>query len=346
MAAVAPIQPFNHPHSSVIASALKDDSALHDDFVPMNDRLIADLLAGLRKPIKEVSPMWLYDERGSELFDAISEQPEYYPTRTELKLMERHAGAMAERIGHDAALIEFGSGTSMKTRLLLDHLHEPRAYVPIDVAGIHLLDAAGAIAREYPSLAVMPLCADFTKPFDLPAKAAAAERRVVYFPGSTLGNFDPPAAKRLLQSIHHLVGLSGAALIGLDLKKDAAALERAYQDAAGFTEQFNFNCLRHLNREAQANFALSQFEHQVLWVEAASRIEMRLISRRDQVVMVAGEPIHFDAGEYVRTICSYKYTLESFAQLAAAAGFDVREVWLDDEYQFSVQLLEPRTPRD
>lgn len=305
-------------------------------------QLSGEVLAGLRKSPKQLSPVWFYDELGSVLFDQICELPEYYVTRTELAIMQAHAGEIGRHIGPHAALIEYGSGTSLKTRLLLDPLESPCIYVPVDIARAHLLDAAGALAREYPALRITPVCADFTQPFELPPHAAAAERRVVYFPGSTIGNFESGAARKLLQSIHTLVGPKGAALIGVDLKKDPTVLERAYNDSAGTTAEFNLNALRHLNRELGTDFHIDAFQHEACWVETHSRIEMHLISRADQTVHLGDEAIHIRRGERLLTECCHKYTLENFAALAGSAGFHVEHVWTDAQRLFSVQLLQPR----
>ena len=305
-------------------------------------QLSDEVLAGLRQSPKQLSPVWFYDELGSVLFDQICELPEYYVTRTELAIMQAHATEMGHHLGPHAALIEYGSGTSLKTRLLLDQLEMPRIYVPVDIARTHLLDAAGALARDYPTLRIAPVCADFTQPFELPAHAAVADRRVVYFPGSTIGNFDAGAALNLLQSIHNLVGANGAALIGADLKKDPRVLERAYNDSAGATAEFNLNALRHLNRELGTDFCIDAFEHEACWVEAHSRIEMHLVSRADQVVHLGEEAISIARGERLLTECCHKYTLESFAELAGRAGLQVERVWTDPQSLFSVQLLQPR----
>jgi L-histidine Nalpha-methyltransferase len=320
------------------SSAVSPDRVLN----PAPTRLSDEVLAGLRRTPKQLSPVWFYDELGSVLFDQICEVPEYYLTRTELAIMSTHAAEMGHHIGPHAALIEYGSGTSLKTRLLLDQLDMPRIYVPVDIARTHLLDAAGALARDYATLRIAPVCADFTQPFELPAHAAVADRRVVYFPGSTIGNFDPASARALLQSIRDLVGSQGAALIGVDLKKDREVLERAYNDAAGATAEFNLNALRHLNRELGTDFRLDGFEHEACWVEAQSRIEMHLVSREDQVVHLGEDEVHIARGERLLTECCHKYTLESFAELAGAAGFHVERVWTDAGEKFSVQLLEPR----
>jgi dimethylhistidine N-methyltransferase len=306
------------------------------------DELTESVVEGLRKSPKELSPVWFYDERGSTLFDDICELPEYYITRTEMAIMRRHVDEMSQAIGPRAALIEFGSGTSEKTRLLLDRLDEPAAYVPVDIAHEHLLAAANRLAGDYPALRILPVCADFTQPFDLPPQIAFAQRRVVYFPGSTLGNFEKTQAQRLLSTMRTIVGHRGAVLIGIDLKKDPRMLEQAYDDGAGVTAKFNLNALRHLNREVGSNFDLDAFEHLALWVENQSRIEMHLVSTRDQVVRIGQERIAFARGEHLRTEYCHKYTLESFTNLAAKADLRVVRVWMDAEAKFSVLLLEAK----
>jgi L-histidine Nalpha-methyltransferase len=304
--------------------------------------LTQSVLDGLKKPQKELSPVWFYDELGSFLFDNICELPEYYLTRAEIAIMRQHAPEMAQHIGRDAAIIELGSGTSLKTRLLLDQIEMPATYVPVDIAREHLLDAAGAIARDYPDLRVLPVCANFAQEFALPAYIANAERRVVYFPGSTIGNFDLADTQRLLTRIRGMIGCSGAVLIGVDLRKDPRVLHRAYNDDAGVTAEFNLNALRHLNRELNADFDLDAFEHAAIWVENKSRIEMHLVSKHDQKVHIGDEELKIRQGEHIRTEYSHKYTLESFADLVANADLSVTRVWMDPQKQFSVQLLEPR----
>ena len=305
------------------------------------DALTAGVLEGLKKEPKEISPVWFYDELGSFLFDNICELPEYYITRTELQIMHGHAGEMAQYVGPEAALIEFGSGTSLKTRLLLDRLDNPLAYVPVDISREHLFTAAGSLAKDYPELHIAPVCADFTQQFELPQFIQASDRRVIYFPGSTLGNFDRQQARALLVRMRELAGKNGAVLIGIDLRKDPQVLERAYDDSAGVTAEFNINALRHVNRELGADFDLDAFEHMAVWVENESRIEMHLVSKRDQVVHLGGEKVHIASGEHMRTEYCHKYTLESFGELAATAGLAVKRVWTDANKLFSVQLLEP-----
>jgi dimethylhistidine N-methyltransferase len=306
------------------------------------DQLTMDALAGLRKSPKQLSPVWFYDEEGSSLFDSICELPEYYLTRTEMQIMSEHAAEMAQLIGPHAALIEFGSGASDKTRLLLDKLESPACYIPIDISRDYLYESAGLLARDYPELRITPVCADFTQPFDLPVHIAAAHRRVVYFPGSTLGNFETEAARHVLTTMREIIGQKGAVLIGIDLRKDPSVLRKAYNDAAGVTAEFNLNALRHINRELGADFDIDAFEHNALWVEDMSRIEMHLISKRDQEIHLGEEIVKIRRGEHLRTECSHKYTLEGFAEMADGADLEVTHVWTDPDSQFSVQMLEPK----
>jgi L-histidine N-alpha-methyltransferase len=306
------------------------------------DRITLDTLEGLRRSPKQLSPVWFYDETGSRLFDCICELPEYYLTRTEMQIMDEHAAEMADLIGPNCALIEFGSGSSDKTRVLLAALDDVACYVPIDISREYLGESAKRLAQQFPELCIAPVCADFTQPFELPAQVAAASRRIVYFPGSTLGNFETQAARRLLSTMHAIIGSNGAVLIGIDLRKDPEILERAYNDADGITARFNLNALEHLNRELGADFDLNAFEHSAVWIEDMSRIEMRLISKRDQEVHLGRESIRFRRGEPIRTECCHKYTLEGFAELAASAGLEVTHVWTDAERKFSVQMLTSR----
>ena len=306
------------------------------------DALTSSVLDGLRMSPKQLSPVWFYDELGSTLFDSICELPEYYVTRTEMQIMQDHVSEMAAAIGPKVALIEYGSGSSLKTRLLLDKFKDVVSYVPIDISRDYLLETAATLARDYPNIAITPVVADFTQPFDLPPQISAAQRRVVYFPGSTLGNFERAQAARVLSSMRTIIGRRGAVLIGIDLKKDPGVLESAYDDSAGVTARFNLNALRHMNRELGSDFDLNAFEHRALWVEDHSRIEMHLVSKRDQVVHLGDEAVAIGRNEHLRTECSHKYTLEGFADLAAEADLSVTNVWTDVDRQFSVQLLEPR----
>lgn len=297
---------------------------------------IAEIHAGLARAPKTLSPKFFYDDRGSQLFDRITELPEYYLTRTEISIMESSVCEIAELTGPDASLIEFGSGSSLKTRILLQHLDRLAAYVPVDISRDHLVAAADVLARDFPHIEVLPVAADFTHPFALPQPKVMPRRNLVYFPGSTIGNFLPESAHALLQVMYQEAGADGALLIGVDLKKDQSILERAYNDEAGVTAEFNLNMLRRLNREFGANFDLGQFAHRAIYNEAFGRIEMHVVSQRSQKVTVAGRSFSFAAGETIRTECSHKYTTEEFARLAESAGFSVQRVWTDKANLFSV----------
>ncbi len=299
----------------------------------------ADVLRGLRAAKKHLPCKYFYDEAGSALFEQITELEEYYPTRTELGIMQRHAAEMAGLLGPRPLLIEYGSGSSVKTRLLLDHVRDPAGYVPIDVSGEHLRRSAHALGEQYPDVEVLPLCADFTRPLDLPACRKPAARRVVYFPGSTLGNFSPGEAIALLRQTAALCGRDGGLLLGVDLRKDPRIMEAAYNDRRGVTAAFNRNILVRINRELGAEFHLEQFAHRAWYDAARGRIEMHLVSRCDQVVRVAGVPFSFVAGESIHTENSYKYNLPVLTDLAEAGGFAVERVWSDARQYFSVAYL-------
>jgi dimethylhistidine N-methyltransferase len=304
------------------------------------ERFLADALAGLRQPRKTLPCKYFYDAEGSKLFDQICTLPEYYPTRTELGILRAHAPEMARCVGPDALLIEYGSGSSVKTRLLLDRLPRPAAYVPVDISREHLLATALALRLDYPGLPVLPVCADFTAPFALPTPPRPPARCVIYFPGSTIGNFSEAAAVALLAGVARRVGPGGGFLAGADLKKDPRVLERAYDDARGVTAAFNLNLLARMNRELDADFDLRRFRHRAVWVEAEGRVEMHLVSETEQFVHVGGVRIGFARGESICTEYSHKYTLDGFARLARGAGLAVRRVWTDRRQRFSVQYLE------
>jgi dimethylhistidine N-methyltransferase len=309
------------------------------DFGPARERLLSDALAGLLAPRKTLPCKYFYDERGSALFERICELDEYYPTRTELTILRARAGAMAAALGPDCLVLEYGSGSGVKTQLLLEHLERPVAYVPVDISREHLLRSAAALSARYPALPVLPVCADFTQPFALPRPPRPPRRRAAYFPGSTIGNFAPAEARKFLTQVAELCGPGGALLIGVDLKKSRAVLERAYDDALGVTAAFNANLLRRLNRELGADFQLDQFAHRAFWNEVEGRVEMHLVSRSAQEVRLAGRRVRFEAGETIHTENSYKYDLRGFASLARSAGFEVEQVWVDGAALFSVQAL-------
>ncbi len=296
-----------------------------------------ELIDGLTRPQKVISPKYFYDETGSELFDAICEQPEYYPTRTEIGILRGCVDEIADLVGLRPSVIEFGSGASLKIRILLSHLHEVAAYVPVDISREFLVRSADLLAADFPELEILPVAADFTKPFDLPNPKVMPERNLVFFPGSTIGNFSPDAAVSLMRVMRAEAKAGGALLIGVDLQKDTALLERAYNDAAGYTERFNLNMLAHVNERFGADFDLDAFEHRAIYDERLGRIEMHLVSRRRQTIRVGHAEIRMDAGEYILSECSHKYTLEGFAEMAAIAGFRIERVWTDADKLFSVQ---------
>ncbi|MGH7907750.1 MAG: L-histidine N(alpha)-methyltransferase [Candidatus Binataceae bacterium] len=301
----------------------------------------SDVLHGLSARNKTLPSKYLYDETGSRLFDQICELSEYYPTRTELAILRQHGARMAAMLGDNCLLIEFGSGSSLKTRLLLDHL-TPAAYIPIDISCEPLMESARSLARDYPHLDVRPVCADFTRPVELPELTRSALRRVVYFPGSTIGNFTPNDARALLQSAAHLCGSGGAMLLGADLKKNPRLIEAAYNDREGITAAFNLNLLVRINRELDGDFELGRFWHHALYNPREGRIEMHLVSRQEQRVGVAGQQFFFVEGESICTEYSYKYSLRGLRDLAEAAGFAVERVWTDDHRLFSAHYLTVR----
>jgi dimethylhistidine N-methyltransferase len=305
--------------------------------VTAQDNELAEILAGLKLPEKMVSPKYFYDERGSQLFDQITHLPEYYPTETELGIMLDNMPEIVALIGKQASLIEFGSGSSRKTRALLDGLEQQAVYVPVDISEDHLLASAAKIRSEHPGLEVLPVVADFTKPFALPSPTIMPLRNIVYFPGSTIGNFVHDTAHDLLEVMYEEAGQDGALLIGVDLQKDAEIIEGAYNDGGGVTAKFNLNMLMHLNREFGFDFDVDAFAHSAHYDHAEGRMELSLVSNRDQVVTTGNEKIVIADGESILTEYSHKYTLDGFAAMAARAGFAVEKVWMDAERLFSVQ---------
>jgi dimethylhistidine N-methyltransferase len=300
---------------------------------------LEEIVDGLKQDEKMISPKYFYDERGSQLFDEITRLPEYYPTETELGIMRDSIDEIAELAGKQASLIEFGSGSSLKTRILLENLDELAVYVPVDISEDHLLESALKLRSEFPELEVLPVVADFTRPFQLPSPAIMPLRNIVYFPGSTIGNFTRAAAQDLLRVMYGEAGAGGALLIGADLQKDPAIIERAYNDSAGVTAEFNRNMLNHLNREFGADFDPDAFAHSAVYNEVEGRIEMRLVSTRDQRFTLGPESFSLRKDEAILTEYSHKYTLEGFAAMARTAGFRVERVWMDAARLFSVQYL-------
>ena len=297
----------------------------------------AEILAGLGEPQKRLDPKWFYDERGSQLFDRITRLPEYYPTRTEMDILREHSGAIAECCGVDSLLIEPGSGSSEKARLLLDDL-QPAAYVPIDISADFLRESALGLAREYPWLDLYAICADFNGGWDY-LDDLPAQRRLVFYPGSTIGNLEPAQAEAFLRRIGEVVGSDGGLLVGVDTHKDTATLDAAYNDSAGVTAAFNRNMLRRLNELLGANFDEESFTHRAFYNTDLRRIEMHLVAREAQQVHCAGEVLEFAAGESLHTENSYKYAPRDFAELAGRAGLTMERSWLDDRGLFSVHYL-------
>lgn len=304
----------------------------------MPDELNA-LIAGLTRSQKSISPKYFYDETGSALFEEITELPEYYLTRTELGIMRANIDEMVELVGPQASLIEFGSGSSLKTRMLLEHLDDLAAYVPVDISEEHLLASQRSVRKAFPHIDVLPVAADFTHPFQLPNPATMPVRNVVYFPGSTIGNFEYDDAVDLLRVMYQEAGEGGALLIGVDLQKDPSVIHAAYNDSAGVTARFNLNMLIHLNREFGSNFNLDSFEHRATYRPDEGRVAVELVSVKSQAVQLGAETISFANGEAILTEYSHKHTLDGFADMAAIAGFTVERVWTDVEQWFSVQYL-------
>ena len=307
----------------------------------LRERFRADAFDGLSRSQKVLPSKYFYDERGSELFDQICELEEYYLTRAELEVMERYADEMVEAIGPRAMLVEFGSGSSIKTQILLDHLHGLLAYVPVDISASYLETSTERLRSRYPDLLILPVAADYTETLTLP-RVAEPHRVVVYFPGSTIGNFEPEAAGAFLSRIARLCGSDGGLIIGVDLRKDRETLEAAYNDASGVTAAFNLNLLVRINRELDGSFDLSRFSHRAIFNERESRIEMHLVSLAEQDVRVGRRRFHFRAQETILTEYSYKYDVDQFSRLAAGAGFGLDRVWTDERDRFSVQYLRPR----
>jgi L-histidine Nalpha-methyltransferase len=301
---------------------------------------IAEIVAGLNLPQKMISPKYFYDERGSRLFEQICDLQEYYLTRTEIRIMRENISEMVKEIGPHVSVIEFGSGSGLKTRILLESLVELFVYVPVDISMEHLLETSAALKEDFPGLEILPVAADFTRPFPLPQPANMPVRNLVYFPGSTIGNFEPEAAIELLRVMHQEAGAGGALLIGVDLKKDRQMIESAYNDSEGVTAEFNLNVLRRLNREYGSDFDLDKFIHTAIYDESSGRIEMCLVSQHDQEVTLGEHLFSFTEGEKIITEYCHKFSLEDFRELASAAGFEHVNTWLDPNRWFSIQLYE------
>lgn len=310
------------------------------DVATQRDGFLQAVLDGLGRRPRSLPCRFFYDERGSQLFEAICECPEYYLTRTELAIMEADARAMAEAIGPRSLIVELGSGSGAKTSLLLKHLEQPVGYMPVDISLEALSTTLGRLAEKHPDLVVEPVCTDFSTDIPRSKLAAEAQRTVVYFPGSTVGNCEPEDAVALLQRIAAATGPGGGLLVGFDLVKDVATLEAAYNDAQGITARFNGNLLVRMASELGADVDPDGFQHRSVWNPKSSAVESFLVSRKAQVVVVAGQSFAFEAGEVIHTESSYKYSVEQFEELGARAGMTLLGTWLDDKALFAVQMFE------
>ena len=315
--------------------------------------LWSEVKEGLRRSPPTLPPKLFYDVRGAQLFEEITRLEAYYLTRTEMEILRRHVGGMARQAGPEVLLLEPGSGSGEKTRLLLEALDSPVAYVPVDVASVQLAAFAQEVRLEHPSLEVLPVVGDYTHPFPVPTPKRSPRRTVAFFPGSTVGNLDPAEAQAFLTHLGAETGVEGGLIIGVDLVKDPLVLEAAYNDPGGVTAEFNRNMLRHLNRILGSDFDLGGFAHHAPWVPEGSRIEMRLVSRRDQKITfrpgLEDEPpflLQLAEGEYLVTEHSNKYTLPDFHDLTAAAGWRTLQTWTDPDAWFAVQFLERPGPGD
>jgi dimethylhistidine N-methyltransferase len=313
----------------------REESSHEGDFA-------AEVVRGLSRAPKATSPKWLYDARGSALYELICEQPEYYPPRVETGLLQRHGDELAEAIGPEALVFEYGAGNARKTALLLQALQRPAAYVPVDISREPLLAATEALRLRFPRLSVRPVVADFTGPFALPLGDVPCRRRVAFFPGSTIGNFDPPEAVALLRRMARDAGPGGLLVIGTDLPKEERVLVAAYDDARGVTAAFDLNLLARMNRELGGDLRLSAFRHRAIWNARLSRVEMHLESLDAQVIRVAERTFGFEEGETLHTESAYKWEPRAFDALAAIAGWSAERTWADDRAWFAVRTYRAR----
>lgn len=302
--------------------------------------MLDEVLYGLSRDQKFLHSKYFYDERGSRLFDEITDLEEYYPTRTEFRILRDNVNEIADQLGQEVVLIEPGSGSSGKTQVLLDNLDEIKTYIPIDISGDYIFKVAARLQKKYPEIHIEPLQADYTHSIELPDQISSGNR-VVFFPGSTIGNFKRDTVDRFLKVVADILEGSGGFLIGVDLKKDREVLLNAYNDKKGVTAEFNKNILRHLNRELEASFDLQKFNHKAIWNEGEGRIEMHLISQEDHSVNIAGTSVSFSEGESIHTENSHKYTLTEFEEIVSPC-FDVKCVWTDEKNWFSLQYLQPK----
>lgn len=332
----APIDTIDERHSRELRAEITG-------WTSYDTRFAADVLSGLSQPRKSIPSTWLYDQRGSQLFEAITELPEYYATRTEIGLLRNCAGAIAEEAGPDATVIEIGSGSSRKTPLLLGALQRPYAYVPVDISGAFLMHSAALLRGRFPDVRIMPVVGDFKRPVQLPHAlrfAPTRGRRIVFFPGSTIGNLTPDEAVACLVRLADLCGPNGFVVLGVDQNQDEETLLPAYNDAAGVTAAFNLNLLERINRELGGTFDVGAFRHEARYDRALHRIEMHLISVREQSAEVLRRPFKFAQGETIHTENSYKYDREAVESMASRAKMRRQAGWTDERSRFAVHLLE------
>ena len=306
------------------------------DAEPAKSDFLLETIAGLSREPCTLPCKFFYDEEGAALFQKICELPEYYITRTELDILKQNRGEIASYLGARIALIGLGTGPGTKTRILLEKLQQPIAYIPVDISKDQLQKSTTLFQELFPQLEILPVCADYLESFDLPSSLRTPDRNIIYFPGSTIGNFEPHEATRFLRRIADLCERDDGLLIGVDLQKDCHILERAYNDSEGVTAQFNLNLLARTNRELGADFDLNQWRHRAIYNSSAGRIEMHLVSESDQTISIAGYKFCFRSGERIVTEFSHKYTPEGFTALARAAGFEFVRMWTDDAHLFGV----------
>jgi L-histidine Nalpha-methyltransferase len=317
---------------------MDDDLNVKESTIGLN-LMLKEVIEGLSKSRKELPCKYFYDERGSQLFDEICSLDEYYVTRTELDIMRTYIDEMSDVMGGQLMLVEYGSGSSEKIKIILDHVDGISTYVPIDISCQHLAKSAAQIAAKYKNLEVIPVCADYNKSFSIPKPKNNILHKIVYFPGSTIGNFHPVEARKFLRGIKDVAGPQGGLLIGVDLKKDTTILNSAYNDSQGVTAAFNLNQLKRFNRELGSNFDLANFKHKAFYNDKEGRVEMHIISQAPQEVRLNGTTISFNKDESIWTESSYKYSLAEFEAIAKDAGFSVKQVWTDKNNLFSVQYL-------
>jgi dimethylhistidine N-methyltransferase len=308
---------------------------LHSD----NSNFRADVFAGLQKKQKELPAKYFYDTRGSELFESICMLDEYYIPSTEISILNANIEEIVSFLGENVVLVEYGCGDCSKTRILLSYLRSMVAFIPVDISRQQLIAISRELIMEYPDLEILPVCADYTNTFSLPMPKRVGRSKVVFFPGSSIGNFEPKAATEFLKRINRLCGKDGALLIGIDLKKDPAVLYRAYNDSQGVTAAFNLNLLERVNYELDGDFKIDYFKHHAFYNQSKSRVEMHLVSLKEQVVNLDNLTVSFTKGESIWTESSYKYHIDDFENMANASGFILKKAWIDEKQWFSIMYF-------